>query len=73
MHVHFGTDQLPIFKKPVITIGTFDGVHIGHQALIKHIVTRANEIHGESVLITFDPHPRLVLETNTQSIELLHT
>jgi riboflavin kinase/FMN adenylyltransferase len=49
------------FNKAVVTIGNFDGVHLGHQLLFKEVVTRAARIHGTSVVVTFDPHPLKVL------------
>ena len=52
--------ELPI-KNSVITIGNFDGVHIGHQALLHTVVERAHAIGGTGVAITFDPHPMRVL------------
>lgn len=61
MRVYYDLKQLPAFKKPVLTIGTFDGVHKGHQAILEKIKKRALECQGESVIITFDPHPRMVL------------
>lgn len=57
-------DQLPSFKNAVLTIGTYDGVHVAHQRIIKRINQLAAEIEGESVLITFDPHPRTVVNDN---------
>ncbi len=47
---------------PVVTIGTFDGVHAGHQKVINELVRAARSINGESVVITFDPHPRTVVQ-----------
>lgn len=61
MAVFFNIDSLPHFKNAVITIGTFDGVHQGHRTILKKVVDRANEVNGESVLITFEPHPRKLL------------
>ena len=52
------------FKKPVVTIGNFDGVHIGHQSLFHEVIERADEIAGTSVAITFEPHPIKVLTNN---------
>jgi len=49
------------FPNPVITIGNFDGVHIGHQKIFKFLMRKASEINGTSVVITFDPHPVRVL------------
>lgn len=61
MAVYTSTDALPDFKNPVITIGTFDGVHIGHKTILKEIVDHAKEVQGESILLTFEPHPRKVI------------
>ncbi len=49
------------FKNPVLTIGNFDGVHLGHQQLFKHVLKRAKEIDGEAIVMTFYPHPLKVL------------
>jgi len=53
------------FKNAVITIGNFDGVHIGHQALFHEVVERAHAIDGTSIAMTFDPHPVRVLMKNS--------
>ncbi|MBI5182439.1 MAG: bifunctional riboflavin kinase/FAD synthetase [Nitrospirae bacterium] len=45
------------FKRPIITIGNFDGVHLGHQAILKKIISRAKKTGGNSVVLTFEPHP----------------
>jgi riboflavin kinase/FMN adenylyltransferase len=47
--------------RPVITVGTFDGVHIGHQSILKSVNQFASETGGDSVVVTFHPHPRMVL------------
>ncbi len=73
MKVYHSLNNLPPFKNPVITVGTFDGVHQGHRMLIKKIKSFAKEITGESVLITFDPHPRLVVYPNEKSLQILST
>ncbi len=52
------------FKNPVVTIGNFDGVHIGHQSLFHEVIERADDIGGTSVAITFEPHPIKVLGNN---------
>ena len=59
-------------KKSVITIGTFDGVHIGHQEIIKKLVKNAKNINGTSIILTFFPHPRIVLQKGN-GIQLLTT
>jgi len=73
MEVINGIEFLPKFKKPVITTGTFDGIHIGHQKILKRTIERAKAIQGESVLVTFHPHPRLVLFPEDNDLKLLNT
>jgi riboflavin kinase/FMN adenylyltransferase len=70
MAVHFNTNELPRFSKAVITIGTFDGVHLGHKTILQEVVRHAKEVNGESVLITFEPHPRKLIFPN-QPLKLL--
>src|SRR5947209_14300175 len=72
MQVHLITDKLPDFKRSVITIGTFDGVHEGHRKIISALINEAKKIKGESVIITFDPHPRKILSSD-RDIKLINT
>jgi len=58
---------------PVVTIGTFDGVHLGHQKIIRRLNSEAKKKNGESVLFTFHPHPRLVINPNDTALKLLQT
>jgi riboflavin kinase / FMN adenylyltransferase len=58
---------------PVVTIGTFDGVHLGHRKVIKRLTEIAEEQGGESVIFTFDPHPRLIVQPDDKSLRLLST
>ncbi|MCB9261602.1 MAG: bifunctional riboflavin kinase/FAD synthetase [Flavobacteriales bacterium] len=60
-------------KPVVLTQGTFDGVHLGHQKIITHVVKKAREIDGVSVLLTFYPHPRLVLFPDDNQLKMLST
>ncbi len=60
------------FTRPVLTIGNFDGVHLGHQAILDLVVERARALEGESVLYTFEPHPRRVLQPDAD-LRLLDT
>jgi riboflavin kinase / FMN adenylyltransferase len=60
-------------KRPVATIGIFDGVHLAHQALINKLLETAKELSGESALITLWPHPRIVLNNADNSIFLINT
>lgn len=71
MKIHFGTDKLPKFKNAVVTTGTFDGVHAGHKELLQSIKKSAKQIHGESVIITFHPHPRLIVHPKDDSLRVL--
>ena len=57
----------------IVTIGTFDGVHLGHQAILKDMVKTAKEISGETVVITFYPHPRQVLNINAANLRFITT
>lgn len=61
MRVFYGFDSLPAFRHPVVTTGSFDGVHGGHCMLLGRVADIAREAGGESVVMTFEPHPRLVL------------
>ncbi len=73
MLIHNSLNHLPTFKNAVLTIGTYDGVHFGHQQIIKRINDIAKEIEGESVMLTFDPHPRLILNPNDNKLKLIST
>ena len=73
MQVYRALDQLPTFRNAVITIGTFDGVHKGHQEIISGMKEVAREIGGETVILTFHPHPRKVVRTEADSVALLST
>ena len=61
MRTHYGFDNLPAIARPVVTIGSFDGVHRGHRALLDRVIAEARRIGGRSVVVTFSPHPREVL------------
>lgn len=60
-------------KNPVLTLGMFDGVHIGHQAIIQQLNDIAAKVEGQSTLLTFDPHPKVVLNKEFCDLELLTT
>ena len=66
-------DDLPDFERSVVTIGSFDGVHAGHQHIIDRLRKRAKEYGGKSIVLTFHPHPRLVLQPDDDSLRLLTT
>jgi riboflavin kinase / FMN adenylyltransferase len=61
MRVYSDINALPVFNNAVITTGTFDGVHRGHQLIIQQLREEAELVNGETVIITFHPHPRMVI------------
>ena len=71
MKVHYDLKQLPPFKNAVITTGAFDGVHTGHLQIIKRIKEIAHQVAGESVIITFHPHPRKIISSIPGEIKQL--
>lgn len=72
MKVHTDLNTFNI-QKPVITIGVFDGVHLGHRKVISKLLSLAQKEKGESVIVTLWPHPRLVLNDDIDSLRLLNT
>jgi riboflavin kinase/FMN adenylyltransferase len=73
MKIYEGLSNLPNIPNPVVTSGTFDGVHLGHQKILIQIKESARQLKGETVLITFWPHPRLVLYPEQHNLRLLST
>ena len=73
MRIFEGIESLGEIKNPVVTIGTFDGVHLGHQKIIEQLNLESEKIDGESVLLTFDPHPRIVLFPENHGVKLIQT
>ena len=73
MQVHRDIDNLPVFHNAVVTIGTFDGVHVGHRQIINKLKVEAIKINGESVIITFHPHPRKVISSAILGVRLINT
>lgn len=65
--------SLPEFRNAVVTIGTFDGVHKGHQQILKQLKEEAAAIDGETVIITFHPHPRKIVSSVPSDVKLLNT
>ena len=60
-------------RKPVVTIGVFDGVHLGHQRILKQLQEEAEKTHSESLVITFWPHPRSILSPESRPLSFLTT
>ena len=73
MQIHRDIANLPGFSNAVITIGTFDGVHLGHKQIIDNLKTEAANAGGESVIITFHPHPRKVVSSVITGVRLINT
>lgn len=61
MRIFQGFEALPKFRHAVATVGSFDGVHLGHRALLGRLTEVARAAGGESVVLTFEPHPRIAL------------
>lgn len=72
MDIYRTLDTIPLVSESVLTIGTFDGCHRGHQEIIKKVNSLAQFNNTNSVLITFDPHPRHVLESGNKLPLLMH-
>jgi len=73
MQIHYDLETLPRFHKAVVTIGTFDGVHLGHRQIIDRLKTEAAAINGETVIITFHPQPRKVISSTILGVRLINT
>lgn len=73
MRVYTNINELPDFKNAVITIGTFDGVHLGHSKIIAQLLTEARDVKGTAVLITFYPHPKQIVHSNKNPLYTLST
>jgi riboflavin kinase/FMN adenylyltransferase len=73
MQVYKDIDNLPIFRNAVVTIGTFDGVHAGHRQIIDKLKAEAVAVNGESVIITFHPHPRKIISSAILGVRLINT
>ncbi|MEX1189410.1 MAG: bifunctional riboflavin kinase/FAD synthetase [Bacteroidia bacterium] len=73
MQVYHSISEFPELPYPVVTTGTFDGVHLGHQTILRRLIEIASKNKGQSVVVTFHPHPRLVLQPENNSLELLNT
>jgi riboflavin kinase/FMN adenylyltransferase len=73
MKIYHGLDDFTRLSSAVVTSGTFDGVHMGHQKILARLREIAEKNNGETVVITFWPHPRLVLHPEDESLKLLNT
>jgi riboflavin kinase / FMN adenylyltransferase len=73
LKIYRNIEDFPKIEFPVVTIGTFDGVHVGHQQIIKRMIEVAKKNNGETVLVTFSPHPRLVIHADSQNLKFINT
>lgn len=73
MKIYHNIDDFVPLSNAVVTIGTFDGVHLGHRKIISRIKELAEECGGESVILTFFPHPRMILHPEDESLKLINT
>jgi len=71
MRVFRDIHNLPDFTNAVITIGSFDGIHHGHQEIFQKLKDQAKECEGETIVITFHPHPRQIIYPKDKSLQLL--
>ena len=73
MKIHYDLDSITALSHTAVTTGTFDGVHLGHKTIIERLISTAKNFGGESVLLTFYPHPRMVLYPDDDQIKMLNT
>jgi riboflavin kinase / FMN adenylyltransferase len=73
MRIYHNIDEFTPLNNAIVTIGTFDGVHIGHRKIISRIRELARKSDGETVLLTFFPHPRMILHPEDETIKLINT
>jgi riboflavin kinase / FMN adenylyltransferase len=73
MKVYRSLEELPTIPNAIVTQGTFDGVHLAHKVIIKRLRQLAKQHQGETVVITFHPHPRMVLFPDEHGLRLLQT
>ncbi|MDR2273138.1 MAG: bifunctional riboflavin kinase/FAD synthetase [Sphingobacterium sp.] len=72
MKIYRSLEDFAPVENAVVTIGTFDGVHIGHQKILVHLKEAAQKINGETILLTFFPHPRLIINPDDDSLRLIN-
>ncbi len=73
MNIYKNIDELPDFEGQVVTIGTFDGVHKGHRSILDILQRAKHQYGGESMVLTFWPHPRMILQPFNNELKLLNT
>lgn len=73
MKIYTSLEKFKNVNNPVLTTGTFDGVHLGHKKILRQLRLAADHLGGETVLFTFHPHPRMVLFPDAHNLKLLNT
>ncbi|MGM9475105.1 bifunctional riboflavin kinase/FAD synthetase [Pedobacter sp. GSP4] len=73
MKIYNNLSEFSKLDNAIVTIGTFDGVHFGHQKIIKQLVEKAKAEQGESVILTFFPHPRMIIDPENQDLKMINT
>lgn len=73
MQIYHHLNDFKKLTNAVVTIGTFDGVHLGHQKIIQKLIEKAHQINGESVILTFFPHPRMILHPEDHQLKMINT
>ncbi|WP_461449148.1 bifunctional riboflavin kinase/FAD synthetase [Mucilaginibacter sp.] len=73
MKIYHNINEFKAINNAVVTIGTFDGVHLGHRKIIERLKELADECGGETVILTFFPHPRMILHPEDESLKLINT
>ncbi len=73
MKIYRDLSEIKNLQNPVVTTGTFDGVHVGHQKILQYLRQCSQQVQGESVVLTFWPHPRLVIFPDDNDLKLLST
>jgi len=71
--IYHGLEGYKKAKNPVVTVGTFDGVHVGHSKIFRTMKTLAGACDGETVVVTFHPHPRLVIHPDSKDLKFINT
>ena len=73
MQIYHHINDFKKLTNAVVTIGTFDGVHLGHQKIIQKLIEKAHQINGETVILTFFPHPRMILHPEDHQLKMINT
>jgi riboflavin kinase/FMN adenylyltransferase len=71
--IYHGLEEYKKVRNPVVTVGTFDGVHVGHSKIFERVSRLAGKCKGDSVVITFHPHPRLVIHSDSKNLKFINT